>query len=108
MGRLVAQAAELDALCAEFDVQITLTLEAQGGPMDGAVVTAAAEDAGFVASLPGRWTKRDGQGRLLSTLTATSLLAGPARADASTFRSRRVIATRSRRSSPPRTSSRRA
>ena len=38
MGRLVAQAAELDALCARFDVQITLTLEAQGGPMDGAVV----------------------------------------------------------------------
>jgi hypothetical protein len=75
MGRLVAQAAELDALCARFDVQITLTLEAQGGPMDGAVVGAAAEDAGFVASLPGHWMKRDGQGRLLSTLTATSLLA---------------------------------
>jgi hypothetical protein len=75
MGRLVAQAAELDALCARFDVQITLTLEAQGGPMDGAVVSAAAEDAGFVASLPGQWLKRDGQGRLLSTLTATSLLA---------------------------------
>ncbi len=75
MGRLVAQAAELDALCARFDVQITLTLEAQGGPMDGAVVTAAAEDAGFVAGLPGQWLKRDGEGRLLSTLTATSLLA---------------------------------
>jgi hypothetical protein len=75
MGRLVAQAAELDALCARFDVQITLTLEAQGGPMDGAVVAAAAEDAGFVAALPGQWLKRDDQGRLLSTLTATSLLA---------------------------------
>ncbi|HET9024693.1 MAG TPA: hypothetical protein VFN64_08975 [Burkholderiaceae bacterium] len=75
MGRLVAQAAELDALCARFDVQITLTLEAQGGPMDGAVVGAAAEDAGFVAGLPGQWLKRDTQGRLLSTLTATSLLA---------------------------------
>jgi hypothetical protein len=43
MGRLVAQAAELDALCARFDVQITLTLEAQGGSMDGAVVDAAAD-----------------------------------------------------------------
>jgi hypothetical protein len=75
MGRLVAQAADLDALCARFDVQITLTLEAQGGPMDGAVVAAAAEDAGFVAALPGQWLKRDDQGRLLSTLTATSLLA---------------------------------
>jgi hypothetical protein len=75
MGRLVAQAAELDALCARFDVQITLTLEAQGGPMDGAVVSAAAGDAGFVAARPGQWLKRDGQGRLLSTLTATSLLA---------------------------------
>ena len=75
MGRLVAQAAELDALCARFDVQITLTLEAQGGTMDGAVVNAAAEDAGFVAGVPGQWHKRDGQGRLLSTLTAVSLLA---------------------------------
>jgi hypothetical protein len=75
MGRLVAQAAELDALCGRFDVQITLTLEAQGGPMDGAVVGAAAEDAGFVAGLPGQWLRRDPQGRLLSTLTATSLLA---------------------------------
>jgi hypothetical protein len=75
MGRLVAQAAELDALCARFDVQITLTLEAQGGTMDGAVVNAAAEDAGFVASVPGQWHRRDGQGRLLSTLTAVSLLA---------------------------------
>ena len=75
MGRLVAQAAELDALCARFDVQITLTLEAQGGPMDGAVVNAAAEDAGFVAGIPGQWQKRDAEGRLLSNLTATSLLA---------------------------------
>jgi len=75
MGRLVAQAAELDALCAQFDVQITLTLEALDGPMDSVVVSAAAADAGFVAAPPGRWLKRDGQGRLLSTLTTTSLLA---------------------------------
>jgi len=75
MGRLVAQAAELDALCARFDVQITLTLEAQGTPMEGSAVSAAAGDAGFVAARPGLWHKRDGQGRLLSTLTATSLLA---------------------------------
>jgi hypothetical protein len=75
MARLVAQAAELDALCARFDVQITLTLESQGGPMDGAVVAAAAEDAGFVGGLPGQWQKRDAQGRLLATLSATSLLA---------------------------------
>jgi hypothetical protein len=75
MGRLVAQAAELDALCARFDVQITLTLEAQGAPMDGAAVSAAAEDAGFVPSSPGQWQRRDEQGRLLSTLTTTSLLA---------------------------------
>jgi hypothetical protein len=75
MGRLVAQAAELDALCARFDVQITLTLEAQGGSMDGAVVNAAAEDAGFIARVSGQWQKRDSEGRLLSTLTAASLLA---------------------------------
>src|SRR5512135_180761 len=75
MGRLVAQAAELDALCARFDVQITLTLEAQGAAMDGAAVGAAAEEAGFGAGPTGQWLKRDEQGRLLSTLTATSLLA---------------------------------
>jgi hypothetical protein len=74
MGRLVAQAAELDALCARFDVQITLTLEAQGGAFDGAAVAAAAADAGFVARRPGRWDTHDDQGRLLLTLTAASLL----------------------------------
>ena len=74
MGRLVAQAAELDALCARFDVQITLTLEALGDSMDGAAVSAAAADAGFGAGVSGQWQKRDDQGRLLSTLTATSLL----------------------------------
>lgn len=75
MGRLVAQAAELDALCARFDVQITLTLEPLDGPMESAAISAAAADAGFVAAPPGRWLKRDGQGRLLSTLTTMSLLA---------------------------------
>jgi multidrug efflux pump subunit AcrA (membrane-fusion protein) len=75
MARLVAQAAELDALAARFDVQITLTLESQGGPLDGAVVAAAADDAGFDLRVPGRWEKRDGHGRLLLTLTSTSLLA---------------------------------
>jgi hypothetical protein len=75
MGRLMAQAAELDALCARFDIQITLTLEAQGGPIDAAVVDAAAADAGFTGGLPGQWLKRDAQGRQLLTLTSTSLLA---------------------------------
>jgi hypothetical protein len=75
VSRLVAQAAELDALCGRFDVQITLTLESQGGPLDGSVVAAAAEDADFAGVVPGRWEKRDAQGRLLLTLTATSLLA---------------------------------
>jgi hypothetical protein len=74
MGRLVAQAAELDALCARFDVQITLTLEAQGGAFDSAAVAAAAADAGFVPRQPGRWDTHDDQGRLLLTLNAASLL----------------------------------
>jgi hypothetical protein len=43
--------------------------------MDGTVVEAAADDAGFVRSVPGRWEKRDTQGRLLLTLASTSLLA---------------------------------
>jgi hypothetical protein len=76
MPRLVAQAAELDALAARFDVQITLTLEAQANaPLDGAAVASAADDAGFVEKLPGRWEKRDDAGRLQLTLTSTSLLA---------------------------------
>ena len=76
MGRLVAQAAELDALAARFDVQITLTLEAlSAAPLDGGAVAAAADDAGFVAVLPGRWEQRDSEGRLQATLTSTSLLA---------------------------------
>lgn len=75
MGQLVAQAAELDALCAQFDVQITLTLEAQGGAFENTLLTAAAQEAGFVARRPGLWDRRDDQGRLLLTLTAASLLA---------------------------------
>ena len=76
MPRLVAQAAELDALAARFDVQITLTLEAQANaPLDGAAVASAADDAGFAEVMPGRWEKRDDAGRLQLTLTSTSLLA---------------------------------
>ncbi len=76
MARLVAQAAELDALAARFDVQITLTLEAQAAaPLDGAAVSESADDAGFVPVMPGRWEKRDSQGRLQLTLTSASLLA---------------------------------
>jgi hypothetical protein len=76
MARVVAQAAELDALAARFDVQITLTLETPGAtPLDGAAVAAAADDAGFIAVLPGRWEKRDDAGRLQLTLASASLLA---------------------------------
>ena len=47
--RLVAQAAELDRLCARFDVQVTLTLETGETPWTADVIQAAAGPVGFSA-----------------------------------------------------------
>jgi hypothetical protein len=70
--RLVAQAAELDKLCARFDVQITLTVEATQGPWTADTVQAAANDAGFVALGQGRWESRDVNGEPVLALTVAS------------------------------------
>jgi hypothetical protein len=70
---LVAQAAELDALCGRFDVQIAVTLDAQSGPWTADAVQAAAAPLGFVATAAGRWELRDTDDALLLVLGAPAL-----------------------------------
>lgn len=71
--RLVAQAAELDRLCAKFDVQVTLTLETAETPWTADVIQAAAGPLGFVATGSGRWEMREPTGDLALTMTAAAL-----------------------------------
>ncbi|HQR70985.1 MAG TPA: hypothetical protein PLE54_10310 [Burkholderiaceae bacterium] len=71
--RLVAQAAELDRLCARFDVQITLTLEAAEAPWSADVLQAAAAAVGFVPAGVGRWELRDAGGALQLLLAAPQI-----------------------------------
>jgi len=75
VAKLVAQAAELDRLCAQFDVQITLTLEALGGTWSHDVLAAEMQQAGFEQVEPICWQRPGDDGQPLLTVTATSLLA---------------------------------
>ncbi|HYM48852.1 MAG TPA: cell division protein ZipA C-terminal FtsZ-binding domain-containing protein [Burkholderiaceae bacterium] len=59
--RLVFQAVELDRLCARFDVQITLTLEALVESWSNAEVAAAATEAGLNEVERERWERVDAQ-----------------------------------------------
>jgi len=59
VARLVHQAASLDALCARFDIQITLTLEALGEPWSHATLDAAAIEAGLSGVERERWERID-------------------------------------------------
>ena len=59
VARLVQQAAELDTLCARFDVQITLTLEALAESWSHAEVNAAATEAGLSEVERERWERLD-------------------------------------------------
>lgn len=70
--RLVAQAAELDQLCARFDVQVTLTLEGSAAPWTADVVQGAAGPLGFVPVAAGRWELRE-QGVLALNLAAAEI-----------------------------------
>jgi hypothetical protein len=70
--RLVAQAAELDQLCARFDVQVTLTLEGSAAPWTADVIQGAAGPLGFVPVAAGRWELRE-QGVLALNLTAAEI-----------------------------------
>jgi hypothetical protein len=71
--RLVAQAAELDRLCARFDVQITLTIEATEAPWTADVIQSAAAALGFAVTGSGRWESHEATGELLLLLAATSM-----------------------------------
>ena len=71
--RLVAQSAELDQLCARFDVQVTLTLEAGEVRWATDAVESSAEQAGFALLAPGRWELRGDDGRPMLTMNADAL-----------------------------------
>ncbi len=71
VARIVQQATELDRLCARFDVQITLTLEAQSEPWSDGLVDAAAREAQFNQVQPGRWERSDALDRTPVFMTAT-------------------------------------
>ncbi len=70
--RLVAQAAELDQLCARFDVQITLTVGAAESPWTANIVQSALGALGFAPVAAGRWELREGEGLVL-VVTAAAL-----------------------------------
>ncbi len=71
--RLVAQAAELDRLCARFDAQVTLTVESTQGPWTAESVQSAVAECGFVSLAHGRWEQRDANGAPLLALGSASL-----------------------------------
>ncbi len=72
--RVVEQAAELDRLCARFDVQIGMTLESLGGPWDTAQLARATTQAGLLVDGEQRWVRVDTEGRRLFSVSSASLL----------------------------------
>jgi hypothetical protein len=85
-ARLLAQARDLDRLCARFDVRIGVTLDAAGAAWTGPQLRNAAQEAGFVATGPQRWVRRvelDGAGedgaRAAGAVDLYSLHLDPAR-----------------------------
>lgn len=72
VARLVQQAAQLDALCARFDVLITLTLEALGNAWSSGEVGVAATEANMEGVAPQRWERIDAQHPTAIAMTAPS------------------------------------
>ncbi len=72
MPRLLAQAAELDRLCARFDVQVTLTLESSTAPWPAATLESAAVQEGLTPAGALRWESRAASGRALAMLASES------------------------------------
>ena len=72
VARLVGQAAALDALCARFDVQITLTLEALAEPWSHADVDSAAVEAGLSGVARERWEHVDADHPIALSMTSTA------------------------------------
>lgn len=75
-ARLLAQALELDRLCARFDIRIGLTVDSGGTPWTGPQLRGAAQQAGFVATGPQRWVRYDDRGDPLYILQADPQEAG--------------------------------
>ena len=71
--RVVGMAAELDRLCARFDVQIGMTLHAPAGPWDALRVAQAAQAAGLSPVEPNRWERLTAEGEAVFALTAEAL-----------------------------------
>lgn len=72
VARLVQQAAHLDSLCARFDVQITLTLEALGSAWNNSEVGAAATEAALEEVQPERWERFDARHPTALSMTAAA------------------------------------
>lgn len=68
VARLVAQADELDRLCARFDVQITLTVETIDGPVERNTLAVAATELSFASAGALRWERRSDTGPILSMM----------------------------------------
>jgi len=69
--RLLVLAADLDRLCARFDIKIGLTVEASGTTTwTGPQLRSAAQEAGFVATRATRWLALDAQGDPMYSLQA--------------------------------------
>jgi hypothetical protein len=67
-GAALLRAQQLDALCAEMDVQIGLNLITFGGPVPGTRIRALAEAHGLVLERDGRFHHRDDSGLELYSL----------------------------------------
>jgi FtsZ-interacting cell division protein ZipA len=67
-GAALQRAQQLDALCADVDVQIGLNLITRGGPVAGTRIRALAEAHGLVLERDGRFHRRDDSGLELYTL----------------------------------------
>ena len=74
---LVQQASALDALCARFDVQITLTLEALAQPWSHAHVDAAAIEADLSGVERERWERRDAGHPIALSMTSPAVFPTP-------------------------------
>lgn len=74
-AKLVERSAELDRLCAQFDVQITLTLESLAGAWDQDELGTALKQSGFAQVEPLCWQRPGDDGEPLLTVAATSMLA---------------------------------
>lgn len=74
-SKLVERSVELDRVCAQFDVQITLTLESLAGAWDQDELGTALKQSGFAQVEPLCWQRPGDDGQPLLTVTATSMLA---------------------------------